>query len=137
MVGVTISHYLILEKLGEGGMGIVCKALDTKLNRHVALKFLPSTVTEDSEEKARFLHEGQALSALNHPHVARIYDVEAAGEQKFIALEYIEGGTLKQRVRYKQLPLREGLDYAHQIAEGLAYAHRKEIVHREDLGIWC
>jgi len=131
MIGQTISHYKILEKLGEGGMGVVYKALDTKLNRHVALKFLPTSVTEDTEEKARFLHEAQALSSLNHPHVATIYDVEEAEEHKFIALEYIEGGTLKQKVKHKQLPLREVLDYAIQIAEGLAYAHKKEIVHRD------
>lgn len=131
MIGQTISHYKILEKLGEGGMGVVYKAQDTKLDRYVALKFLPSPVTTNSEETTRFLHEAHALSSLNHPHIATIHDVEDAGEQKFIVLEYLEGGTLKQKVKHKQLPLREILDYAIQIAEGLAYAHMKEIVHRD------
>ncbi|MFQ5798564.1 MAG: serine/threonine protein kinase, partial [Bacteroidota bacterium] len=131
MIGQTISHYKILEKLGEGGMGVVYKAQDLKLNRHVALKFLPAFITEDAAEKARFLHEAQALSSLNHPHIATIYDVEEAGEHKFIALELIEGGTLKQKVKHRQLPLGQVLEYAIQIAEALAYAHKREIVHRD------
>ncbi len=131
MIGSTISHYRILEELGKGGMGVVYKALDTRLNRHVALKFLPSFVTEDSEVKARFLQEAQAISSLNHPHIATIHDLEEIDERRFIVLEYIEGGTLKQKVKHKHLPLRDVLEYAVQMAEGLAYAHRKEIVHRD------
>lgn len=131
MIGQTISHYKVLEKLGEGGMGVVYKALDTKLNRHVALKFLPPNVAEDIQQKARFVHEAQAISSLNHPHIATIHDVEEQGENHFIVLEYIEGGTLKQKTKQQQLDLRETLEYATQIADGLAYAHKKGIIHRD------
>ncbi|MGH7594703.1 MAG: protein kinase domain-containing protein [bacterium] len=131
MIDKTISHYKILEKLGEGGMGVVYKALDTKLNRHVALKFLPFSITENSEEKTRFFHEAQAISALNHPHIATIHDVEEMGEDKFIVLEYIEGGTLRAKLHGQRLDLKEVLEYAIQIAAGLAHAHKKDVVHRD------
>ena len=131
MIGQTISHYRILEKLGEGGMGVVYKALDTKLNRHVALKFLPPTVANDADETARFLHEARAISSLNHPQIATIHTVEEVGENNFIVLEYIEGGTLRQKIKQQQLPLRQALEYAIQIAKGLAHAHMRGIVHRD------
>ncbi len=134
MIGQKISHYQILEKLGEGGMGVVYKALDTKLNRHVALKFLPSNVAKDTQEKARFVHDAQAISSLNHPHIATIHDVEEEGEKHFIVLEYIEGGTLKQNIKQEQLHLPLALKYATQVADGLAYAHKKGIIHRDIKG---
>ncbi|HEY4643921.1 MAG TPA: serine/threonine-protein kinase, partial [Bacteroidota bacterium] len=131
MIGQTVAHYKILEKLGEGGMGVVYKALDTKLNRHVALKFLPPTVANDADETARFLHEARAISSLNHPQIATIHTVEEVGENNFIVLEYIEGGTLRQKIKQQQLPLRQALEYAIQIAKGLAHAHMRGIVHRD------
>ena len=119
MIGQTISHYKILEKLGEGGMGVVYKALDTRLNRFVALKFLPSTIMEDPMEKARFLHEARVISSLNHPNIATIHYLEELEPHKFIVLEYIEGGTLRQKIKQKQLSIPEVLDDTIQIAEGL------------------
>ena len=122
MIGQTISHYKILEKLGEGGMGIVYKAQDTKLNRFVALKFLPSNLTASKEEVARFQQEAEAVSALNHPHIATIHDVDEVDGQKFLVLEYIPGGTLRSAVQQlhaegKELSIGEVLDYGIQIAE--------------------
>src|SRR6266571_6581176 len=99
MIGATISHYKVIEKLGEGGMGIVYKAHDSKLNRVVALKFLPPFVASDSMEMARLIHEAQAISSLNHAHIATIHYLEDYGDQKFLVLEYIEGGTLRQKIR--------------------------------------
>ncbi|MBI2620361.1 MAG: protein kinase [Ignavibacteriales bacterium] len=131
MIGSTISHYKILEKLGEGGMGVVYKAQDTKLNRPVALKFLPPAVASGDQEKARFLHEAHAISSLNHPHIATIHDVEEIEGNNFIVLEYIEGGTLKQLLKQQQLSVREALDFATQLADGLAHAHARGIVHRD------
>ena len=139
MIGETILHYKILEKLGEGGMGEVYKAQDTKLDRFVALKFLPSQLTATEEEKARFIQEAKAASAMNHPNVCTIYDIqetpssEASGVksegQLFIVMEYIDGQTLrdrKQNISEKQI-----LDIGIQVAEGLAAAHEKGIVHRD------
>jgi len=136
MIGATILHYHILEKLGEGGMGIVYKAHDTKLDRLVALKFLPEQITVSVEDKARFLQEEKAISALNHPNIATIYDVDEADGQKFLALEYIPGGTLKSKLKYlksedKEFSLVEVLDYGIQAAEALAHAHRHQIIHRD------
>jgi serine/threonine protein kinase len=98
MIGTTISHYKILEKLGEGGMGIVYKAQDIKLDRIVALKFLPSHLTASDEEKARFLQEAKAASALNHQNVCTIYGIEEYEGQQFIEMEYVEGVTLREKI---------------------------------------
>ncbi|MFI5252719.1 MAG: protein kinase [Bacteroidota bacterium] len=131
MIGQTISHYKILEKLGEGGMGVVYKAEDVKLKRTIALKFLPHDLTSDPVVKERFMNEALAISKLNHPHIATIHDFVEADDREFIVLEYIEGGTLRQKIKKQQLSVEEVLEYAVQITEGLAYAHKKEIVHRD------
>ena len=136
VIGQTISHYKILEKLGEGGMGVVYKAHDTKLDRFVALKFLPAAVTALPGEAARFEQEAKAISALNHPSIATIYDVDASEGRKFLVLEFIPGGTLKAKIRELQseggvIPIGEIIDYGILIAEGLAHAHRRQIIHRD------
>jgi tetratricopeptide (TPR) repeat protein/predicted Ser/Thr protein kinase len=131
MIGKTVSHYRILEKLGEGGMGVVYKAEDTQLQRLVALKFLPPHVSSDSEEKARFVHEARSASALNHPNVTTIYGIEESAEGLFIAMECVEGKTLKQIVKEGPLPIKKVLDIAIQACEGLALAHEKGVVHRD------
>jgi len=129
MIGKTISHYKILEKLGEGGMGTVYKAQDTKLDRFVALKFLPSQITATEDAKARFVQEAKAASAMNHPNVCTIYDIQEHEGQLFIVMEFIDGVTLrnnKQNLSEKKI-----LDIGVQVAEGLAAAHEKGIVHRD------
>jgi serine/threonine protein kinase/tetratricopeptide (TPR) repeat protein len=131
MIGKTISHYKILEKLGEGGMGVVYKAQDIQLQRLVALKFLPPHVAENAEEKARFIHEAQSASALNHPNVTTIYGIEESPEGLFIAMEYIEGKTLKQIIEKETLSIKKVLDIGIQVCEGIAMAHEKGIVHRD------
>ncbi len=129
MIGELILHYKIIEKLGEGGMGEVFKAKDTKLDRFVALKFLPSQMIATEEEKARFIQEAKAASSMNHPNVCTIYSIEEYNNQLFISMEYIEGVTL----RSNKQPLSEKriLDIGIQVAEGLAAAHDKGIVHRD------
>ncbi len=136
MVGQIISHYHIIEKLGEGGMGVVYKAEDTKLDRLVALKFLPASVAATEEEVARFRQEAKAISALNHPNIATIHDIDEAEGQRFLVLEYIPGGTLKSKIRSlqssgKELSIREVVEYGLQVADGLSHAHRHGIVHRD------
>ncbi|MCJ7578614.1 MAG: serine/threonine protein kinase, partial [candidate division Zixibacteria bacterium] len=131
MIGKTISHYKILEKLGEGGMGVVYKAQDTKLDRIVALKFLPQHLTSDPVEKERFVHEAKAASALNHPNVTTIYEIDEFEGQMFIVMEYCEGKTLKQIIEKETLSVRKVLDIGIQICEGLVVAHEKGIVHRD------
>ena len=131
MIGKTISHYKILEKLGEGGMGVVYKAEDTKLKRIVALKFLPLHTLASAEEKSRFVHEAQAAAALNHANICTVYEIDESEGQTFIAMEYIEGQNLKQKVGSSPLKLEETLDIAMQVAQGLHEAHEKEIVHRD------
>ncbi|RMF66693.1 MAG: hypothetical protein D6743_05970 [Calditrichaeota bacterium] len=135
MLDRTISHYHILEELGAGGMGTVYKARDTKLDRFVALKFLPPHLSRDEEGKERFIREARAASSLNHPNIATIYEIEEADGQMFIAMEYIEGKSLRDLMRKGEgtspLPLDDVLNYAGQIAAGLAKAHGKGIVHRD------
>jgi serine/threonine protein kinase/Flp pilus assembly protein TadD len=131
MIGKTISHYKILEKLGEGGMGVVYKAHDTELDRDVALKFLPGYLTSDSKEKERFYLEARAASALNHPNVTTIYEIKEFENQLYLAMELVEGRTLKQMVEGEPLPVVKVLDIAIQVCEGLAAAHEKKIVHRD------
>ena len=132
MIGKTISHYRILEKLGQGGMGVVHKAEDTKLDRFVALKFLPPHLSQDKENKKRFIHEANTVSALNPPNIATIYEIDEADGQMFIAMEYIEGKSLQEIVGARHaLPPPDSIDYAIQIAEGLQAAHKKEIIHRD------
>jgi serine/threonine protein kinase len=131
MIGKTVSHYRILEKLGEGGMGIVYKAHDTKLDRVVALKFLPHYLTSDPTEKERFYHEARAASALMHANVAVIFEINEHDGQVFIAMELVEGKTLKQLVEGETLTIKQVLDIAIQVCDGLAAAHEKGIVHRD------
>ncbi|NIR53141.1 protein kinase [candidate division KSB1 bacterium] len=158
MIGKTISHYKILNELGRGGMGTVYKARDTKLDHSVALKFLPPHLSQDEEKKQRFIHEAKAASALNHPNIATIYEIDEVEGQMFIAMEYIEGQSLQELINiplnppskgdFKKSPfeggaasaaggvkrplsLDEALNYTTQIAEGLAKAHSKGIIHRD------
>lgn len=131
MIGKTISHYNILEKLGEGGMGVVYKAEDTKLYRNVALKFLSPQALGTKEEKVRFLHEAQSAAALNHPNICTIYEIDESEGASFIAMEYIEGKSLDAMIESGPLKLEEARKIALQIAEGLHEAHRRQIVHRD------
>jgi serine/threonine protein kinase/tetratricopeptide (TPR) repeat protein len=132
MIGKTISHYKILEKLGGGGMGVVYKAEDTKLKRMVALKFLPPHVSLDNEAKERFMHEAQAASALDHNNICTIHEIgESEDGQMYMAMALYEGETLQDKIERGPLPLEEALNIASQISEGLAKAHEKDIVHRD------
>ncbi|MBI1803793.1 MAG: serine/threonine-protein kinase [Ignavibacteriae bacterium] len=129
MIGQTISHYKILEKLGEGGMGVVYKAEDTKLKRTVALKFLPPHLNASEQDKARFVQEAQAASALNHPNVCTIHDIQEHDGQMFIVMEFVDGQTLREK--RGTINLGKAIEIGIQIADGLATAHEKGIVHRD------
>jgi serine/threonine protein kinase/sugar lactone lactonase YvrE len=131
MVGRSVSHYQVIEKLGEGGMGVVYKARDTHLDRFVAIKVLPPERVADPERKRRFVQEAKAASALNHPNIIHIYDISSEAGLDFIAMEYVPGKTLDQLTPRKGLPLNQTLKYAVQIADALSRAHSAGIVHRD------
>ncbi len=131
MIGETISHYKILDKLGEGGMGVVYKAQDTRLDRVVALKFLARHLTQDEEGRRRFIREAKAAASLDHSHICTVYEIDEASDQIFIAMAYVAGQGLNDRIAAGPQKLDEALDIAAQVAEGLQEAHRKGIVHRD------
>jgi non-specific serine/threonine protein kinase len=132
MIGKTISHYEILEKLGEGGMGVVYKALDTKLDRHVAIKFLPHHLQADPDAKTRFIHEAKAASALEHPNICSIYEIdETPDHQMYMVMPSYDGQSLQDRIEDGPVSVDEALEYVEQVASGLAKAHARGIVHRD------
>ena len=132
MIGQQISHYRILERLGGGGMGVVYKAEDIRLKRLVALKFLPPEWSRDADAKARFIQEAQAASALDHPNICAVHEIdETADGQMFIAMAHYEGETLKRKIGRGPLPVGQAVDVAAQVARGLARAHESGIAHRD------
>jgi len=131
MIGRIISHYKILDRLGEGGMGVVYRAEDTKLKRTVALKFIITQVLRKEEEKTRFVREAQAAASLNHPNINTIYEIDEVEDRTFIAMEYVDGQTLKEKIKSGPLKLEEVLEIGMQVADGLREAHEKGIVHRD------
>ena len=131
MIGQTISHYKIVEKLGEGGMGVVYKAEDTKLGRTVALKFLAAHLLQDEESRARFIREAKAAAVLDHPNICTVHEIDEADGHTFIAMAFVEGETLQEKIEAGPLKIDESLDIALQVARGLAAAHHNGVVHRD------
>ena len=131
MLGKTISHYKIIEKIGQGGMGEVYRATDTKLNRDVALKILPQQFASDSQRMGRFQREAEVLASLDHPNIGQIYGIENAGQTKALVLQLFEGPTLADRIAQGPIPVEEALKIALQMAEGLEAAHEKGVIHRD------
>ena len=131
MIGQTISHYKITEKLGEGGMGVVYKAEDIKLKRPVALKFLAPHLLRDDEGRKRFIREAQAAAALDHPNICTVYEIAEVNGRTFIVMAFLEGEGLDKKIEGGPLTLKDALDIAIQTAQGLQAAHEKKIVHRD------
>ena len=131
MIGTIFTHYRITEKIGQGGMGVVYKAEDTKLGRIVALKFVRADLIESPHHKERFVREAQASAALDHPNICTVHEIDEADGQMFLALAFVDGESVKDRIGVGPLKIEEALDIAMQTAEGLQAAHSKGIVHRD------